>query len=156
MLYYSGPELEAVFDARGEQSGAGALGGTKPTGERTPHMTVLALDEQRLVVLRRADERDLRPGALWSGPALVTLVDAVGFMITVAHLPPGSDALTTDLSVQFLRGAPFGDLTAEAEVLRMGRRTAVFSVNVRSEQVTEGPVCHATITFAARPAPTSD
>ena len=150
MLYYSAPELEAMFEQRGTVSGVAALGGKKSDEERSPFLHVVELTEDRLVILRDADPRELRPGALWSGPSLVTLVDGSAFLMAMAHLPPGSDALTMDLSMQFLRGAPFGELRAELRMLRMGKRAIVMSADVTSEAVPDGPVCHATTTFAPR------
>ncbi len=150
MLHYNPTELEEMFAHRGEVSGVGALGGQKPAGQETPRMAVELLEEDRLVIRRQPDVRDLRPGAFWSGPSLITLVDAAAFMMAMAHLPPGSDALTQELSAKFLRPAPFGELMADAHMLRLAKRTAVMAVAIISETVTDGPVCHATTTFALR------
>ena len=81
----------------------------------------------------------------------MTFVDAIGWMMAVAHQPPGSDAMTVALSVQFLRAAPEGELTGEVEALRVGGRTSVVNVTVRSAAVPAGPVAHAVATFACRP-----
>jgi len=142
VLTHSLPELQAWFDSRQAQ------GGSRPNPRV---VTLLALEESRLVAHRRAHEFDGRPGGLISGPAIVTFVDAIGWMMAVAHQPPGSDAMTVALSVQFLRAAPEGELTGEVEALRVGGRTSVVNVTVRSAAVPAGPVAHAVATFACRP-----
>ena len=56
-------------------------------------------------------------------------------------------AVTSSLTMNFLRGAAPGDLHAEAEMLRLGRRNAVCDVRLW----TEGPArlaAHATVTYA--------
>jgi len=49
----------------------------------------------------------------------------MGFLLSVAHLPPASDALTIAVNVNFLQAPPFDDLLAEARTLRMSGRSAV-------------------------------
>jgi uncharacterized protein (TIGR00369 family) len=132
-------ELQAWFDSRQAQ------GGSRPN----PRMiTIEVLEQDRLVAHRRPHEFDLRPGGIINGPALVTFVDAVGWMMAVAHQPPQTDALTTDLSMQFLRAAPAGELRVEVKALRVGGRTSVVDATVMSPAVAEGPVAHAVLSFA--------
>ena len=123
------------------------------TGIHGARQTVIEeLEEHRLLVRRRADTMSMRPGGSWSGSAQMSLVDSVGFLMSIAHLPPGSDAMTTDLSMQFLRPPPPGDLLTEVRVLRLGRRSSVLDVDILSEDLSGDPVTHATISFALRPA----
>ena len=105
------------------------------------------------MVTRSTRPQDLRPGAVVSGPALMTLADAAGWLMVVAHLPPGSDAVTVDVSMQFLRAAPAAELGAEVHLLRLGRRTAVVTILLTSALVADGPVAHAVMTFATRTPP---
>jgi uncharacterized protein (TIGR00369 family) len=123
-----------------------------PEGSR-PFVTVESLEESRLVVRRSTRPEDMRPGAIISGPALMSLADAAGWLMVVAHLPPGSDALTVDVSMQFLRSAPAAELGAEVHLLRLGRHTAVVTIALTSALVADGPVAHAVMTFATRPPP---
>jgi acyl-coenzyme A thioesterase PaaI-like protein len=140
MLHATVDDVQAWFDSR-QTSGGGRL------------VTLEVLEEGRLVARRRPHEFDLRPGGVINGVALVGFVDAIGWMMAVAHQPPGSDAFTADLSMQFLRGAPVGDLWAELKTLRMRGRTAIFDATVTSPTVAEGPVAHAVLTFVLTPAP---
>jgi uncharacterized protein (TIGR00369 family) len=123
------------------------------TGIHGARQTIIEeLEEHRLLARRRADAMSMRPGGSWSGSAQMSLVDSVGFLMSIAHMPPGSDAMTTDLTMQFLRPPPSGDLLTEVRVLRMGRRTSVLDVEILSDGLSGGPVTHATISFALRPA----
>ena len=95
---------------------------------------------------------DLRPGPLWAGPSLLRYVDNCGYLLTVANLPPGSDAFTIDLYIKFLRPAPFDDLIADTRLLRMSKRKADLDILITSPEIPDGPVIHATATFSPRPA----
>jgi uncharacterized protein (TIGR00369 family) len=153
VLQQSAAELQSWFESRMVPSDG--------TGPRPPTSTgddgsgsrvmVESLEESRLVVTRSTRPQDLRPGAIVSGPALMGLADAAGWLMVVAHLPPGSDAVTVDVSMQFLRPAPAAELSAEVQLLRLGGRTAVVTVALTSALVADGPVAHAVMTFATRP-----
>lgn len=73
----------------------------------------------------------LRPGGSIAGPVLMLLADAAMYAVLLAH---GGEpmALTSDLSIRFLGRARPADLTAEARLLRLGRRLAVIEVAVRN------------------------
>jgi uncharacterized protein (TIGR00369 family) len=131
-------DLQAWFDSRQRSAGS------RPSQRL---VTIEVLEEGRLVAHRRPHEFDLRPGGIINGPALVSFVDAAGWMMAVAHQPPGSDAFTADMSMQFLRGAPVGELRVEVKALRVGGRTAVVDATITSPAVTDGPVAHAVLTF---------
>jgi uncharacterized protein (TIGR00369 family) len=140
MLQATADDLQAWFDSRQSSN--------RP-GQR--FVTIEQLEEGRLVAHRSPQEFDLRPGGVINGPALVSFVDAAGWMMAVAHQPPGSDAFTADLSMQFLRRAPVGELRVEVTALRVGGRTAVVDATITSPAVTEGPVAHAVLTFVTAP-----
>jgi acyl-coenzyme A thioesterase PaaI-like protein len=149
VLSHTPDELIRYLAVRQDMSGAGALSEIPvPTAMMT---TVVSLDDNNLVLRRQATPEDLRPGRIWSGPALLSFVDTSGYLMTVAHLPPGSDAVTVDLTIKFLRPAPFADLVAATRLLRMSKRRADMDITVSSSAVAEGPVAHATATFAPRP-----
>jgi acyl-coenzyme A thioesterase PaaI-like protein len=59
--------------------------------------------------------------------------------------------LTVDLAIKFLRPAPVADLIAEARLLRLSKRRSDVVVTISSAQCLDGPVAHATATFAPRP-----
>ena len=67
------------------------------------------------------------------GGLIATLIDTVSFF-PQGIIPSGRGATTTNLNVQFIRPASVGDrLTARADVLHQGRRTAVLQVRVTDQ-----------------------
>ena len=95
----------------------------------------------------RIDAGNLRPGATVSGPTVFTLVDTVAWLVTLARLGPGRDAVTSSVSIHYLRRPEQADLVGEGRLLRMGRRFSVTDVIVFSEGVAD-PVAQATVTYA--------
>jgi uncharacterized protein (TIGR00369 family) len=75
----------------------------------------------------------LRPGGVISGPNLMALADLAAYALVLAHVGDQLMAVTSQLNMSFLRGARPGDLHAEAELLRLGRRNAVCDVRLWSE-----------------------
>ena len=89
----------------------------------------------RVHVLARYREGLLRPGGVISGPTLMSLADNAAYALVLAHVGDELMAVTSQLNFSFLRGAKPGDIHAEAEMLRLGRRLAVCDVRIW----TEGP-----------------
>jgi uncharacterized protein (TIGR00369 family) len=108
---------------------------------------VVHLDAGSIRLRMQTSTRHLRPGDTVSGPVLFSLVDSAAWLMTLAHLQPGKDALTSGLSMQFLRRPPAGELIAEGRLLRMGRRFSVTDVLVYSAG-DDRPVAQATVTYA--------
>jgi acyl-CoA thioesterase len=76
------------------------------------------------------------------GGLIATLIDTVCFF-PKPLLPSGQAATTVNLNVNYIRPAGVGDcLSARAELLHMGRRTASLSVRVTDQQ--ERLVAHGT------------
>ena len=90
---------------------------------------------------------NLRPGGVISGPMLMAIADAAAYALVLAHVGDQLMAVTSNLSINFLRGAVPGDLHAEAELLRLGRRLAVSDVRVWTE-TPERLAAHAVVTYA--------
>jgi acyl-CoA thioesterase len=68
------------------------------------------------------------------GGLIATLIDTVCFF-PQSIIPSGNPATTTNLNIQFIRPSLVGDrLTARAEVLHLGRRTAILQVRVTDQQ----------------------
>jgi uncharacterized protein (TIGR00369 family) len=92
------------------------------------------------------DERYLRPGRRISGPTLMTLADTAMYYAVLARIG-ARDTFTVSLEMQFLRGAGPRDLVAEARVLKLGKRLAVGTVEIRSDGE-DAPVAFATVTYS--------
>ena len=127
------------------------LHGSFPPDGVQSRIVVEKVDDRHLRLRYRvtSDGADVRPGGIVSGPTLMTLADVVAWLLTLAHLPPGSDALTSNLTISFLRPAMQADLVGEGRLLRMGRRLAVVDVAIASANDPE-PVAVATVTYSPR------
>ena len=97
-----------------------------------------------------ADDRHLRPGGTVSGPTLMTLADTGAYLALLAEIGPVALAVTTSLTIHFMRKPPPGRIVTEAEILKLGRRLAVIQVTISAPNV-DGPVAHATVTYAIPP-----
>lgn len=98
--------------------------------------------------------QSLRPGGTVSGPTLMTLCDTAMWALVLSHIGPVANTFTTGLQIEFLRRAPPGPLIARARLLKLGRTLARGTVSVTSDAL-EGPVAHATVSYAipSRPDP---
>ncbi len=75
----------------------------------------------------------LRPGDTVSGPAIMALADVAFWAAWLGTGGGTEDALTTSLTVNFLRRAGPGPLLAEARLLKRGRTLVFGEVLVRAE-----------------------
>lgn len=109
----------------------------------------------RAVLQQQTDTRHLRPGGTISGPTLMALADAAMYGAILAQLGKVVMAVTTNLSINFLRKPKPGILTAEARILKLGKRLAMGEVYLYCEH-DEEPVAHATLTYSIPPAEEND
>lgn len=101
--------------------------------------------------LRQPIARDhLRPGDTISGPTLMTLADTAMYLLVLAHIGLEPMAVTSHLSMDFLRRASGEVVLADAALLRLGRRNAVGHVLLRVEG-DDAPVAAAQVTYALPP-----
>lgn len=75
---------------------------------------------------------DLRPGGSISGPTLMTWADTAAFVLCLAHLGDAAMAVTSHLSMEFLRRALGEDLLVEARMEKMGRTQLTFTVRIHT------------------------
>lgn len=85
------------------------------------------------VVRMAYHERHLRPGGTVSGPAMMALADYAMYVALLAQIGPVALAVTTNLSINFLRKPEQRDMLADCSILKLGRRLAVGEVALRSE-----------------------
>ena len=108
---------------------------------------VVELEPGRARVIRPAAVLSLRPGGVISGPSMMSLADVAVYALVLAHIGIVPMAVTTSLTIHFLRPAKPGDLVADALLLRLGKRIATAEVRLW----TEGPdriAAHATVAYA--------
>jgi uncharacterized protein (TIGR00369 family) len=102
----------------------------------------------------RLPYRDLlsRPGGTICGPALMALADITLYGLVLSMIGRVELAVTTDLSIHFLRRPPPADVIAEGRILKLGRRLAVGETVMRTDGEAR-PICHAVGTYAIPPPP---
>lgn len=115
----------------------------------TRHMlgTLVSVAPGHVRTMLDPDPSMLRPGGLISGPIQMGLVDVAAYAVILAHVGPMAMVVTSNLSINFLRGAPARRLYADAHLLKLGRRLA--SVDVRLWQDSEDRlISHAMVSCA--------
>ena len=111
-------------------------------------ITIEAADGQTCRLRQRFGDRMLRPGGTVSGPTLMALADFAMYVVILSAIGPVALAVTTNLSINFLRkGAPGQDITAAARLLKLGKRLAVGEVNLFSGAAAD-PIAHVTSTYS--------
>jgi uncharacterized protein (TIGR00369 family) len=97
---------------------------------------------------QRFSEQMLRPGGTISGPTLMALADLAMYVVLLSAIGPVGLAVTTNLSINFLRkGSPGQDVLAAARLLKLGKRLAVGEVNLLSGSSPD-PIAHVTATYS--------
>jgi uncharacterized protein (TIGR00369 family) len=76
-------------------------------------------------VRRRFQESYIRPGGTISGPTMMELADFAMYVAVFSAVGPQPLAVTTNLSINFLRKPRQADLVADARLLKVGKRLAV-------------------------------
>lgn len=94
---------------------------------------------------------DIRPGGFVSGPAQFSVADAVLWYLVFGAIGIEPMAMTSELSIRFLRPAVGSVLRARATLEVAGRRNVVGSVHVWMDDREDRPVSVAQGTYA-RPA----
>jgi uncharacterized protein (TIGR00369 family) len=108
---------------------------------------VKSVEPGRIHVVAKFDPGMLRPGNLVSGPTLMSIADTAAYNLILAHVGPELMAVTSTLTINFLRGALPGDIHADAELLTLGRRLAVCDVRIWTESP-DRLAAHSTVTYA--------
>jgi uncharacterized protein (TIGR00369 family) len=101
-------------------------------------------------VRKRFNTRSLRPGGTISGGTMMMLADFAPYVAILATIGWTPLAVTTNLSINFLRKPAARDILAEARLIKLGKRLAVAEVGIRSEGEEE-LVAHATATYSIPP-----
>ena len=94
----------------------------------------------------RIEDRHLQPGAVVSGPTMMMLADVALYVALVGAIGPVTDAVTTNLSVNFLNRSGRQDLIADCRYLRIGGRMATGEVTIAAAG-SDAPVAHVTGTY---------
>jgi uncharacterized protein (TIGR00369 family) len=98
-------------------------------------------------VRRRHHEQSLRPGGTVSGPIMMALADFTMYLAVLSAIGWVPLAVTTNLSINFLKKPGARDLLAEAKLFKLGKRLAVGEVGLRSDG-DDDLVAHVTSTYS--------
>ena len=100
------------------------------------------------VRVRRAFHEDhLRPGGTVSGPTMMELADFAMYVAVFSAIGAQPLAVTTNLTINFLRKPAQADLIADAKLMKVGKRLAVGEVTITTAGLDE-PVAHVTATYS--------
>jgi uncharacterized protein (TIGR00369 family) len=99
---------------------------------------------------QRYDKRALRPGGTLSGATMMALGDFTMYLAVLSAIGWVPLAVTTNLTINFLRKPPPGDLIAQARLLKLGRQLAVGEVAIHADGA-EDLVAHVTSTYSIPP-----
>jgi uncharacterized protein (TIGR00369 family) len=96
------------------------------------------------------DASSTRPGDTVSGPTMMGLADSVMYALVLSAVGFQPMAVTTNLSINFLRMPGRADLVGEGRMLKLGRALAVGDVLIRAADKSE-PCAHAVVTYSIPP-----
>jgi uncharacterized protein (TIGR00369 family) len=102
------------------------------------------------VVRRHFHNRSLRPGGTLSGATMMALADFAMYVAVLAAIGWVPLAVTTNLTINFLKKPAPRDLLAEVRLIKLGKRLAVGEVDLRSEGEAD-LVAHVTTTYSIPP-----
>ncbi len=98
----------------------------------------------------RYDKRLLRPGSTLSGATMMALGDFALYLAVLSAIGWVPLAVTTNLTINFLRKPPARDLIAEARLIKLGKKLAVGEVALHADGLEE-MVAHVTSTYSIPP-----
>lgn len=120
--------------------------------EGNGRVTLEALTPMTAQVRMAYDPRSIRPGGTISGPSMFKLADFAVYAIILAELGASAlQAVTTNMTMNFLSRPQPGDMIAHARLIKLGKRLAVAEVELYSDGRPD-MVAHATATYALPPA----
>jgi uncharacterized protein (TIGR00369 family) len=111
-------------------------------------IAIESADGTSCLLRQRYSEQMLRPGGTVSGPTLMALADFAMYVVLLSAIGPIGLAVTTNLTINFLRkGQPGQDVLAAAKLLKLGKRLAVGEVILLSG-TSPDPIAHVTSTYS--------
>jgi hypothetical protein len=75
----------------------------------------------------------------------------LSYAAILAHIGKVALAVTTNLTINFMRKPAPGDLLAEARIMKLGQRLAVGDVTIWAEGEEGRPAAHAQVTYSIPP-----
>ncbi len=115
-------------------------------------MTVDEIGEGRATVRLPYKPDFLRPGGTISGPAMMGLADYGMYVAVLSAIGRVELAVTTNLSINFLRKPGQADIIGDCRLIKLGKRLAYGEVLLHSViESSDEPVAHVTATYSIPP-----
>jgi uncharacterized protein (TIGR00369 family) len=112
---------------------------------------VEAVGRNTATITHRIGAEELRPGGTVSGPVLMTVADVALYVAVLATIGIVPLAVTTSLTINFLRRpAPDRDIVGKCSLVKVGRTLAVGEVALYSRGE-EAMMAHAVGTYSIPP-----
>ena len=108
---------------------------------------VIDVSEGRALVRLDTGPEHQRPGGFISGPTQMAVADNAAYMAVFTKLGIVPMAVTSNLTMNFLRPCIGDGVEAEATVMKMGRSLAVIDVDIRVTG-TDRTCSHAMVTYS--------
>ena len=103
----------------------------------------------RVRLQMKVDARHLQVHGVVHGGVLAALADTAGGLASYMACPLGTRVATVEMKINYLEGVERGTVTADAEVVRIGRHLAVVDCDVTDD--TKRLVANALMTFFVGP-----
>jgi len=113
--------------------------------------SIESVSEDGVVMRQPVGPEHLRPGGTVSGPTLMALVDCAAYLDILSRIGPVGLAVTTNLSIDFLRRPQPGAIIARTTMLKLGKRLAVVRIDLTSEADADRLVACSTVTYSIPP-----
>ncbi|MFO1089651.1 MAG: PaaI family thioesterase [Hyphomicrobiales bacterium] len=95
------------------------------------HYEIAKLTRSSIDMVLHASDHHLRPGGTVSGPSVMALMDCAAYALLIGrHGETGKLAVTTGMSLSFLRKSGPGQLHCSIEFLKEGRTLTVVDARV--------------------------
>jgi uncharacterized protein (TIGR00369 family) len=105
----------------------------------------------RVLLRMKVDSRHLQVHGVVHGGVLAALADTAGGLASYMACPLGTRVATVEMKINYLEGVERGTVTANAEVVRIGRHLAVVDCDVTDDR--RRLVAKALMTFFVGPFP---
>jgi acyl-coenzyme A thioesterase PaaI-like protein len=110
--------------------------------------TVVSVGDGAATVRHAVGPAELRPGGTVSGPVLMTVADVALYVAILGEIGIVPLAVTTNLSINFMRKPPADRaILGVCKLMKVGRTLAVGEVSLYSEGLPD-PVAHVVGTYA--------
>ena len=100
-------------------------------------LRILEIGQNSAIAMYPFNSQMIRPGGTLSGPTIMGLADAAMYAAILGRYGAEEMAVTSQMTINFLRKPAARDLRAESVILKAGKRSVFLEVRLFSEGETE-------------------